>query len=126
MRISDWSSDVCSSDLLDTSLVNLAIKPIGADLAADVSRLQWVVDAYNLAYASFLLTGGALGDLHGRRRIFALGVATFTLGSVVCGFAPNGTILIAGRAVTGLGAAPMLPTPLALLEATSDRQSTRM
>src|SRR3546814_10577616 len=73
MRISDWSSDVCSSDLLDTSLVNLAIKPIGADLAADVSRLQWVVDAYNLAYASFLLTGGALGDLHGRRRIFALG-----------------------------------------------------
>ena len=103
---------------LDTSLVNLAIKPIGADLAADVSRLQWVVDAYNLAYASFLLTGGALGDLHGRRRVFALGVATFTIGSVVCGFAPNGTILIAGRAVTGLGAALMLPTSLAILAAT--------
>src|SRR3546814_1682483 len=74
--------------------------------------------AYNRAYASFLLTGGALGDLQGRRRIFALGVATFTLGSVVCGFAPNGTILIAGRAVTGLGAAPMLPPSLAILAAT--------
>jgi MFS transporter, DHA2 family, methylenomycin A resistance protein len=103
---------------VDTSVVNLALTPIGIDLQASVNALQWVVDAYNLVYASLLLTAGTLGDLYGRRRLFALGVAIFTLGSLVCGFAPDETILIAGRALTGLGAALLMPTCLAILAVT--------
>lgn len=103
---------------IDTSVVNLALKRINADLAADLSRLQWVVDGYNLAYASLLMTGGVLGDLYGRRRIFALGIALFTLGSIVCGLAPNVTALIAGRAIAGVGAALEVPATLAILTVT--------
>lgn len=94
---------------IDTSVVNLAVKEIGASLNAGVTALQWVVDAYNLVYASLLLTAGTLADLYGRRRIFALGIALFTLGSLVCGLAPNATVLVAGRAVAGLGAALEVP-----------------
>ena len=100
---------------IDTSVVNLAVKEIGASLNAGVTALQWVVDAYNLVYASLLLTAGTLADLYGRRRIFALGIALFTLGSLVCGLAPNATVLVAGRAVAGLGAALEVPTSLAIL-----------
>jgi len=100
---------------IDTSVVNLAVKEIGACLDAGVTALQWVVDAYNLVYASLLLTAGTLADLYGRRRIFALGIALFTLGSLVCGLAPNATVLVAGRAVAGLGAALEVPTSLAIL-----------
>jgi MFS transporter, DHA2 family, methylenomycin A resistance protein len=100
---------------LDSSVVNLAAKRIGADLDLGVSALQWVIDAYNLVYASLLLTGGTLADLFGRRRIFALGIAFLIAGSVICGLAPNGSALIAGRALTGLGAALELPTSLAIL-----------
>jgi MFS transporter, DHA2 family, methylenomycin A resistance protein len=100
---------------IDTSVVNLAVKKIGASLGAGVTELQWVVDAYNLVYASLLLTAGTLADLYGRRRIFALGIALFMLGSLVCGFAPNATVLIGGRAVAGLGAALEIPTSLAIL-----------
>src|SRR5947207_13165624 len=69
---------------IDTSVVNLALKHVAADLTANVSQLQWVVDSYNLTYATLLLTGGVLADLYGRRRIFALGIALFTLGSLIC------------------------------------------
>jgi MFS transporter, DHA2 family, methylenomycin A resistance protein len=100
---------------IDTSVVNLAVKEIGASLDAGVTALQWVVDAYNLVYASLLLTAGTLADLYGRRRIFALGIALFTLGSLVCGLAPNAVVLVAGRAVAGLGAALEIPTSLAIL-----------
>src|SRR5215469_7832716 len=100
---------------IDTSVVNLAVKSIGADFKASVTALQWIVDAYNLVYASLLLTAGTLADLYGRRRIFALGIALFTLGSLVCGLAPNAAALIAGRAVAGLGAALEIPTSLAIL-----------
>src|SRR5580658_6845922 len=100
---------------IDTSVVNLAVKQIGAKLAAGVTELQWVVDAYNLVYASLLLTAGTLADLFGRRRMFALGIALFTLGSLVCGLAPNATVLVAGRAIAGLGAAFEVPTSLAIL-----------
>src|SRR5215469_15204699 len=68
---------------IDTSVVNLAVKPIGADFNASVTALQWVVDVYNFVYASLLLSAGTLADLYGRRRIFALGVVLFTLGTVV-------------------------------------------
>ena len=100
---------------IDTSVVNLAVKEIGASLGAGVTALQWVVDAYNLVYASLLLTAGTLADLYGRRRIFALGIALFTLGSLVCGLAPNAAVLVGGRAVAGLGAALAIPTSLAIL-----------
>ena len=103
---------------IDTSVVNLALKHISADLSAGISRLQWVVDGYNLTYASLLMTGGVLGDLYGRRRIFALGIALFTVGSIVCGLAPDVGTLIAGRAIAGVGAALEVPTTLAILTVT--------
>src|SRR5689334_10943717 len=100
---------------IDTSVVNLAVKEIGESLGAGVTALQWVVDAYNLVYASLLLTGGTLADLYGRRRVFMLGIGLFTFGSLVCGLAPNTAVLVAGRAVAGLGAALQIPTSLAIL-----------
>lgn len=100
---------------IDTSVVNLAIKRIGGDFHVGVNTLQWVVDAYNLVYASLLLTAGTLADLYGRRRIFALGIALFTVGSLICGLAPGPAVLIAGRAVAGLGAALEVTTSLAIL-----------
>ena len=66
---------------IDTSVVNLAIRSIDADLHAGISAMQWVVDAYNLVYASFLLTGGTLGDLYGRRRVFVTGIFLFIAGT---------------------------------------------
>ena len=100
---------------IDTSVVSLAVNRIGADLGATVSGMQWVIDVYNLVYAAFLLTGGALGDLYGRRRVFATGIALFALGSLVCAAAPGAGALLAGRAIAGLGAALALPMSLALL-----------
>jgi MFS transporter, DHA2 family, methylenomycin A resistance protein len=100
---------------IDTSVVNLAVKPIGADFKADVTALQWIVDSYNLVYASLLLSAGTLADLYGRRLIFALGIALFTLGTLVCVLAPNVPTLVAGRAVAGLGAALEVPASLAIL-----------
>jgi EmrB/QacA subfamily drug resistance transporter len=99
----------------DSQVVNLALKHIGNDLGAGVSELQWVMDVYNLLYATLLLTGGTLGDLYGRARIFMAGIALIVAGSVVCMVAPNGATLIAGRAVTGIGAALDVPTSLAIL-----------
>jgi DHA2 family methylenomycin A resistance protein-like MFS transporter len=100
---------------VDTSVVTLAVKRIGADFGATVSGLQWTIDLYNLVYASFLLTGGALGDLYGRRRVFVAGIGLFALGSLVCAAAPDTATLLAGRAITGLGAALELPMSLVLL-----------
>jgi len=110
---------------VDTSVVNLALAPIGKALDAPVSALQWVIDAYNLVYASLLLMAGTLADLYGRRRIFALGVAIFTLGSLICGFAPGEGILIAGRALSGIGAALLVPTSLAILAVTYEDAAER-
>lgn len=100
---------------LDTSVVNLAARSIGTDLGAGVGALQWVLDAYNLAYACLLLTGGTLGDLYGRRRVFLLGILLFAGGSLLCGLAPGIGPLIVGRALTGVGAALALPSSLAII-----------
>lgn len=100
---------------IDTSVVNLGLKSIAGDLNAGVSEMQWVIDAYNLVYATLLLTGGTLGDIYGRRRIFLLGIALFTAGTIVCAIAPNAAALIGGRAISGLGAAFALPMSLVLL-----------
>lgn len=102
---------------IDTSVVNLALTHIGANFHASVTALQWVVDSYNLVYASLLLTAGVLADLYGRRRIFGLGIALFAVGSLLCGLAPNTETLVVGRVIAGLGAALEVPTSLAILAA---------
>ena len=100
---------------LDTSVVNLAVRPIGASFGAGLAALQWVVDSYNLVYALLLLTGGLLADLYGRRLVFMAGAAVFTAASLVCAFAPSVPVLIGGRALAGLGAALLLPASLAIV-----------
>jgi MFS transporter, DHA2 family, methylenomycin A resistance protein len=100
---------------VDTSVVNLAVRPIGTYFDAPVAALQWVVDSYNLVYAVLLLTGGLLADLYGRRRFFIIGAAVFTVASIVCAAAPAIPVLIAGRVLAGLGAALTLPASLAII-----------
>src|SRR5450755_3774512 len=100
---------------LDVTIVNTALSSIGASLGGGVSELQWVVSAYTIAFAAFILTAGALGDRLGAKRIFMAGFAVFTAASVACALAPNAAILIAARAVQGLGAAILVPNSLALL-----------
>jgi MFS transporter, DHA2 family, methylenomycin A resistance protein len=100
---------------IDTSVVNLATRPIGEHFAAGVSVLQWVIDSYNLVYAALLLTGGLLADLIGRRLEFMAGAAVFSAASLICAFAPTIPVLLAGRALQGLGAALLLPASLAIL-----------
>jgi len=103
---------------LDTSVVNLALKHVSADLGSNVSELQWIIDAYNLAFASFLLTGGILGDACGRRRMFIIGNVLFALGTLACGFATDNVTLIGGRGLSGVGAALELPVSLAIVSQT--------
>lgn len=90
---------------------------IHTELGGSLETLQWVVNAYTLAFAAFLLTGAALGDRLGRRRIFALGIALFTIASTVCALADDTSVLIAARAVQGAGAAAIMPLSLTLLAA---------
>jgi DHA2 family methylenomycin A resistance protein-like MFS transporter len=100
---------------LDVTIVNTALDSIGASLGGGVSELQWVVSAYTIAFAAFILTAGALGDRIGAKRIFMAGFAIFTAASVGCAMASTAVILIAARAVQGLGAAILVPNSLALL-----------
>ena len=100
---------------LDVTVVNVALPRIGTELAADVAALQWVVDAYALSFAVLLLSGGLLGDRLGAKRVYLGGMALFAVASLGCGLAPTMGILIAARAVQGIGAAAMLPNSLALL-----------
>ena len=100
---------------LDVTIVNVALPAIAAGLHADIGGLQWVVDAYAVAFAAFMLSAGALGDRFGARRAFQGGMAIFALASVGCALAPSALALDAARAVQGFGAAVMLPNSLALL-----------
>ena len=99
---------------IDTAVVNLGTHRIGAHFHAGVDALQWVVDAYNLTYAVLLLTGGLLADLLGRRKIFIIGAAIFTVASLLAAFAPTVGVLIGARAVAGVGAALLIPASLAI------------
>jgi EmrB/QacA subfamily drug resistance transporter len=103
--------------LLDMTIVNVALPTIQSDLKASLSDLQWVVDAYTLPFAALLMTAGTLGDRYGRKRIFLVGLVAFTLGSALCGFAPNLGLLIAGRVLQGAGGAALSPGSLSLLAA---------
>jgi EmrB/QacA subfamily drug resistance transporter len=101
--------------LLDVTVVNVALPDIQRELNASLSSLQWVVDAYSLMLAAFLLTAGSLGDRLGRRRVFTIGFGVFTLASFLCGIADNPTLLNLARGLQGIGGAGMFATSLALI-----------
>ncbi|WP_307621586.1 MFS transporter [Streptomyces sp. V3I7] len=106
-----------SMALLDSTVVNVALPTIGRDLNASLSALQWTVNAYMLTLAGLILLGGSLGDHYGRRRIFLIGVVWFALASLLCGLAPTDIVLIAARALQGIGGALLTPGSLALIQA---------
>lgn len=104
-------------DLLDVTIVQVALPSIGADLGASDAQLEWIVSGYMLAFAVALITGGRLGDLYGRRRIFLVGIAGFTLSSAAAAAAWSGDVLVATRIAQGLFAALMVPQLLASVQA---------
>jgi DHA2 family methylenomycin A resistance protein-like MFS transporter len=99
---------------LDVTIVNVALPRMGVELGAQVSTLQWVIDAYTLGFASFLLSAGVMGDKFGSKRAFLSGFALFTLASVACALAPS-AIALNVAAVQGVGAALLVPSSLAIL-----------
>ncbi len=101
--------------LLDVTIVNVALPDIQHAFRSSLSDLQWVIDAYALTLAALLLTAGSIADLAGRRRVFAVGIVVFTLGSALCGIAQDTTFLALSRALQGVGGAIMFATSLALL-----------
>jgi EmrB/QacA subfamily drug resistance transporter len=104
--------------ILDVSIVNVALPTIGSKLHFSQGNLQWVVTAYALTFGGFLLLGGRAADLLGRRRVFMFGVALFSIASLVCGLATSDTVLIAARAVQGLGGAIISPAALSIVSTT--------
>src|ERR1700719_2961196 len=98
-----------SMALIDGSVVNIALPAIQQALQADAAATRWIVNAYLLLLGALVLIGGSAADRYGRRRIFLLGIVVFTIASIACGLAPNITLLIASRAVQGLGAALLTP-----------------
>src|SRR5215469_6141900 len=106
-----------SMAFIDGTVVNVALPALQSALGATISQVQWVVEAYALFLAALLLTGGALGDLYGRRNVFATGVAFFSLASIWCGLAHNTRDLILARGLQGIGGALLVPGSLALISA---------
>jgi EmrB/QacA subfamily drug resistance transporter len=102
---------------LDSTVVNVALPTIARDLHTGLSDLQWISDAYLLTLGALIILGGSLGDRYGRRRVFVLGLLSFTAASVVCGLAPNTLLLIGARAVQGIGGALLVPGSLAIISA---------
>src|SRR6516165_6452094 len=103
--------------VLDNLVVSVALPTIHRDLGASIQSLEWTVNAYVLAYAALLLTGAALGDRFGRKRMFMVGIGLFTVASAAAALAPSSGALIAARATQGLGAAIATPLTLTLLAA---------
>ena len=116
-----WTFAITSLALFKTTLDNLVVTSatpvIRRDLHAGINGLEWTVNAYTLTFAVFLLTGAALGDRFGRRRMFAVGIAVFTAASAAAGLAPSIAALDAARAVQGLGGALVTPLTLTILSA---------
>jgi EmrB/QacA subfamily drug resistance transporter len=104
--------------LIDITIVIVALPDIRTSLHTSFSDVQWTIDAYSLSLAALLLPAGSLADILGRRRVFALGLAVFTVGSLLCGLAQSGLMLIVCRAVQGIGGATVFATSLALLAQT--------
>jgi EmrB/QacA subfamily drug resistance transporter len=104
--------------VLDIAIVNVALPSIQTDLGFSQENLQWVISAYALVFGGFLLLGGRVADLVGRRRVFMIGLVLFSLGSLLCGLAWNDVSLIGARAIQGLGAATVSPAALSILTTT--------
>ena len=102
---------------IDATVVNVALPAIGKDLQTGFASLQWTITAYTLTLASLILLGGALGDRYGRRRVFVIGVVWFAVASLLCGLAPTAPLLIAARALQGVGGALLTPGSLAMIQA---------
>ena len=109
-----------SMAFIDGSVVNIALPAIQQALHADAASTQWIVNAYLLLLGAVVLAGGSAADRYGRRRIFLIGIALFTLASIACGLSPDVTVLVISRAVQGFGAALLTPASLAMLGATFD------
>ena len=109
-----------SMAFIDGTVVNVALAALQASLGATVLQVQWVVEAYSLLLAAFLLLGGSLGDHYGRRRVFLIGTILFALASVWCGLAPSVGQLILARGVQGFGGALLVPGSLAIIGASFD------
>ena len=101
--------------MLDSTVINIALTPIARDIGATTAGLQWVVNGYLLVLASTVVTAGRLGDMFGRRRIFLIGMGLFALGSAVCATSSQEEVLVVGRLIQGLGAAPLLGLSLAIV-----------
>jgi EmrB/QacA subfamily drug resistance transporter len=112
--------------MLDNTIVTVALPSMQVDLQADLSELEWVVNAYSITFAVLLLSAGKLADMFGRRRIFVAGLVVFTASSLACGLAETAGVLIGARAVQGAGAALMLPATLSILAATFPVQERGM
>ncbi|HEX5860996.1 MAG TPA: MFS transporter [Nocardioides sp.] len=102
--------------LLDTTVVNVALRTVGRDLDATLAELQWITNGYLLSLASLILFGGWLGDRFGRRRVFVLGTAAFAAASLLCGLASTPLVLIVSRIIQGVGAALLVPGSLAMMQ----------
>ncbi len=107
-----------SMAFIDGSVVNVALPAMQSALGASVRQAQWIVNAYTLLLGALLLAGGVAGDRYGRRFVFALGAAIFTAASVLCGLSPGASVLVAARAIQGIGGALLVPSSLALISAT--------
>ena len=108
---------------IDGTIVNIALPAIQDDLGGGLQAQQWISNAYLLTLASLILIGGSLGDIFGRRRMFAIGVGAFGLFSIACAAAPNIDVLIAARALQGAAGALLAPSSLAIIAAAfSDRE----
>ena len=105
---------------VDATVVNVALPALQADLDATITDVQWVIEAYALFLGALILVGGSLGDQFGRKRVFLAGIVCFTAASIFCGVAPSARILIAARALQGIGAAFLVPGSLAIITATFD------
>src|SRR5207249_7582913 len=104
--------------MLDNTVVNVALPTLQRSLHLKISELEWVVTGYALTFGAFMLTGGKLADLFGRRLIFVAGLVVFTASSLACGLAGDATTLIAARVIQGLGAALMNPATLSIITVT--------
>lgn len=109
-------------DLLDVTIVNVAVPSIQQDLGAAYSEIEWIIAAYVLSFAAVLITGGRLGDIYGRKRLFLVGVAGFTLASLACGLATSPALLIGSRFVQGAMAGLMVPQILAIIRVTFPKE----
>jgi len=108
---------------IDGTVVNVALPRMQGDLRATAADLLWVIEAYSLFLSALILVGGSLGDRLGRRKVFAAGIALFTAASIACGLSPNVAVLVAARAIQGIGGALLVPGSLAIISAAFDESS---